>query len=140
MPGLSEKDGSRCWIARPTTCTTSDASTSCSPTTTAVSPPPAAIPGRVWPCATRRSGSAFRPSRAGPGGLACLPGGGQPGSEDWLNATEGLAEQLRKAGQHRAALELLDEYLKVNKVERRVLLDAAESHIALGEKEQARVR
>ena len=59
-----------------------------------------------------------------------------PGSEDWLDATQGLAEQLRKAGRHRAALELFDEYLKVNK-EAWVLLDAAESHLALGENEQA---
>jgi tetratricopeptide (TPR) repeat protein len=61
----------------------------------------------------------------------------RPGSEDWLDATQGLAEQLRRAGRHRAALELLDEYLKVNRAEG-VLLDAAESHLALGEKEQAR--
>lgn len=60
----------------------------------------------------------------------------RPGSEDWLDATQGLAEQLRKAGRHRAALELLDECLKVNEVAG-LLLDAAESHLALGEKEQA---
>jgi tetratricopeptide (TPR) repeat protein len=60
----------------------------------------------------------------------------RPGSEEWLEATQGLAEQLRKAGQHRAALELVDEYLKVNQAEG-VLLDAAESHLALGENEQA---
>jgi thioredoxin-related protein len=60
----------------------------------------------------------------------------RPGSEDWLNATQGLAEQLRKAGRHRAALELLGEGLKVKEWEG-LLLDAAESHLALGEKEQA---
>jgi thioredoxin-related protein/tetratricopeptide (TPR) repeat protein len=59
-----------------------------------------------------------------------------PGSEDWLNATQGLAEQLRKAGQHRAAIELLEEGLKVKEWEG-LLLDAAESHIALGEKDRA---
>ncbi len=61
----------------------------------------------------------------------------RPGSEEWLEATQGLAEQLRKAGRHRTALELLDEYLKVNKAAAGVLLDAAESHLALGEKGQA---
>jgi len=61
----------------------------------------------------------------------------RPGSEEWLNATGGLAEQLRKAGRHRAALQLADEFLKVNKENCWVLLDAAESHLALGEKEQA---
>jgi thioredoxin-related protein/tetratricopeptide (TPR) repeat protein len=60
----------------------------------------------------------------------------RPGSEDWLNATQGLAEQLRKAGQHRAALELLGEGLKVTESEG-LLLDAAESDLALGEKAQA---
>ena len=60
----------------------------------------------------------------------------KPGSEDWLEATQGLAEQLRKAGRHRAALELLDECLKVDRAAG-LLLDAAESHVALGEKEQA---
>src|SRR5262249_52789971 len=60
-----------------------------------------------------------------------------PGSEEWLMATQGLAKELRKAGRHRAALDLLDEYLKVNKAAG-VLLDAAESHLALGEQEQAR--
>jgi tetratricopeptide (TPR) repeat protein len=61
----------------------------------------------------------------------------RPGSaEECLEATQGLAAQLRKAGQHRAALELLDECLKVNRMEG-LLLDAAESHLALGEKEQA---
>jgi thioredoxin-related protein len=60
----------------------------------------------------------------------------KPGSEAWLEATEGLAKELRKAGQHRAALELLGECLKANKAGD-VLLDAAESHLALGEKEQA---
>jgi thioredoxin-related protein len=61
----------------------------------------------------------------------------QPGSEEWLLATQGLAGQLRKAGQHRAALELVDECLKVNKAAG-LLLDAAESHLALGEQERAR--
>ncbi len=80
-------------------------------------------------------------SRAGPGGLASLPwrayrAAARPRSEDWLNATQGLAEQLRKARRHRAALELLDERLKVKEWEG-LLLDAAESYLALGEREQA---
>jgi hypothetical protein len=49
-----------------------------------------------------------------------------------------LPGQLRKAGQHRAALKLVDEYLKIDKAAG-VLLDAAESHLALGEQEQAQV-
>ena len=53
-----------------------------------------------------------------------------------LEATQGLAKELRKAGQHRAALELLGECLKAN-MAGDVLLDAAESHLALGEKEKA---
>jgi thioredoxin-related protein len=61
----------------------------------------------------------------------------KPGSEDWLSATQGLAGELRKAGQHRAALKLTSEYLAVNKAAW-VMLDAAESHIALGENDQAR--
>ena len=60
-----------------------------------------------------------------------------PGSEAWLEATQGLAKELRKGGQHQAALKLIDEYLKVNKAAAEVLLDAAESHLALDEKEQA---
>src|SRR5262249_47441364 len=61
----------------------------------------------------------------------------KPRSEDWLAATQCLAEQLRKAGQHRAALELLDESLKVDRAIG-FLLAAAESHLALGENEPAR--
>ncbi len=60
----------------------------------------------------------------------------KPGSEAWLEATQGLAKELRKAGRHRDALELLGEGLKVAEWEV-LLLDAAESHLALGEKEQA---
>ena len=62
-----------------------------------------------------------------------------PASEEWLEATQGLARALHKAGRHRAALELLDEYLKVNKAAG-ALLDAAESHLALGEQQRAQVR
>jgi thioredoxin-related protein len=61
----------------------------------------------------------------------------KPGSDDWLSATQGLADALRKAGQHRAALKLISEYLAVNKAAW-LMLDAAESQIALGENDQAR--
>jgi thioredoxin-related protein len=61
------------------------------------------------------------------------------GSEEWLEATQELAGQLRKAGRHRAALELVSEYLAVNKAAM-LLLDAAESHLALGDKDQAGAR
>jgi thioredoxin-related protein len=61
----------------------------------------------------------------------------KPGSEDWLSATQGLAGELRKAGQHRAALKLVSEYLAVNKAAW-LMLDAAESHLALAENDQAR--
>jgi hypothetical protein len=63
----------------------------------------------------------------------------RPGGEEWLDATQGLARQLRKADQHRAALKLLDEYLKIDKTAG-ALLDAAESHLALDELERARAR
>jgi thioredoxin-related protein len=59
------------------------------------------------------------------------------GSEDWLTATASLAQELRKAGQHRAALKLVSDYLAINK-SAWLMLDAAESHLALGEKDQAR--
>jgi thioredoxin-related protein len=62
----------------------------------------------------------------------------RPGSEEWLEATQDLAKQLRKAGQHQAALKLVEEYLKISKAPG-ALLDAAESHLALGEQEQAQV-
>src|SRR5262249_43940638 len=61
----------------------------------------------------------------------------KPGSEDWLLATSSLADELRKAGQHRAALKLVAECLAVEKWAW-LMLDAAESHIALGENDQAR--
>ncbi len=60
----------------------------------------------------------------------------KPGSDDWLSATQGLADELRKEGQHRAALKLISEYLSVNKAAW-LMLDAAESHIALREKDMA---
>jgi hypothetical protein len=60
------------------------------------------------------------------------------GSEDWLSATAGLAHELRKAGQHRAALDLVSDYLASKKAASWLMLDAAESHIALGENDQAR--
>jgi thioredoxin-related protein len=61
----------------------------------------------------------------------------KPGSEDWLQATAGLAGALRKTGSHRAALKLVSEYLAIDKAAW-LMLDAAESHIALGENDQAR--
>jgi len=61
----------------------------------------------------------------------------KPGSEDWLRATSFLADELRQGGQHRAALKLVSEYLAVDKAVG-IILDAAESHIALGENEPAR--
>jgi RNA polymerase sigma factor (sigma-70 family) len=60
------------------------------------------------------------------------------GSEAWLSATAGLAHELRKAGQHRAALQLVSEYLAIQKAAFWLILDAAESHLALGEHDQAR--
>jgi thioredoxin-related protein len=59
------------------------------------------------------------------------------GSDDWLVATGELAGELRRAGQHHAALALVTEYLAVNKAAW-LMLDAAESHIALGEDDRAR--
>jgi thioredoxin-related protein len=61
----------------------------------------------------------------------------KPGSEEWLSATAGLAHELRQAGKHREALELVTAYLVVEKAAW-VMLDAAESHLALGENDQAR--
>jgi len=61
----------------------------------------------------------------------------ETGSEDWLSATAGLAQELRQAGQHRAALNLVSEYLAVEKAPW-LMLDAAESQISLGETDQAR--
>ena len=61
----------------------------------------------------------------------------KPGSEDWLDATQGLARELRRAGDHRQALKLVSEYLAINKAAW-LMLDAVESHIALGEDDQAR--
>jgi RNA polymerase sigma factor (sigma-70 family) len=62
----------------------------------------------------------------------------KPGSEHWLSATAGLAHELRKAGRHRAALELVSDYLARSKAPFSLLLDATESHIALGEMDGAR--
>jgi thioredoxin-related protein len=62
----------------------------------------------------------------------------KPGSGDWLSATAGLANELRKAGQHRAALKLVSAYLAIDKTAPWLMLDAAESHIALGERDKAR--
>ncbi len=61
----------------------------------------------------------------------------KPGSDNWLSATQGLADELHKAGQHRGALKLISEYLAVNKAAW-LMLDAAENHIALDETDQAR--
>jgi thioredoxin-related protein len=61
----------------------------------------------------------------------------KPASEAWLSATAGLAHELRKAGQHRAALKLVSDYLAIDKTPW-LMLDAAESHIALGDKDKAR--
>jgi thioredoxin-related protein len=62
----------------------------------------------------------------------------KPGSADWLSATAGLAQELRKGGEHRAALKLVSDYLTIDKAPLWLMLDAAESHIALGEFDQAR--
>jgi thioredoxin-related protein len=59
------------------------------------------------------------------------------GSDDWLTATAGLAQEMRKDGQHRTALKLVADYLAIDR-SAWLMLDAAESNIALGEKDQAR--
>jgi thioredoxin-related protein len=58
------------------------------------------------------------------------------GSDDWLTATAYLAQELRKAGQHRDALKVVSDYLASNK-SAWLMLDAAESQLALGDTEQA---
>lgn len=60
------------------------------------------------------------------------------GTEDWLDATALLARQYQKAGEHRRALELFGKFLELDKYSG-IMLDAAESHIALGQHEQARI-
>ena len=61
----------------------------------------------------------------------------KPGTDDWLTATALLARQLQREGDHREALALLSEFLEVQP-DPWIMLDAVESHIALGEHNAAR--
>jgi thioredoxin-related protein len=58
------------------------------------------------------------------------------GTERWQTATSLLARELRKARQHKEALTLVNEVLEIDK-SAWSMLDAAESYLALGEKEKA---
>jgi tetratricopeptide (TPR) repeat protein len=58
------------------------------------------------------------------------------GTDTWCTATFLLASELQRAGEHRAALKLFSEYWTVDQ-EPSILLDAAESRIALGENAEA---
>lgn len=60
------------------------------------------------------------------------------GSEDWMEATYFLALALRRAERHREALELINEFLQVERSPNQ-LLDAAESLIALKRHTEAAV-
>jgi thioredoxin-related protein len=77
-----------------------------------------------------------RPEQTAAAWRACREAA-NPGSEEWLTATAGLAQEMRKTGQHRTALKLVSDYLAIDKSVW-LMLDAAESHVALGEKDQAR--
>ena len=61
----------------------------------------------------------------------------KPGTEDWFTATALLGRQHAKLGEHRKALALFEEFLAYDKLPH-VMLDAAGSHIALGEHAKAR--
>jgi thioredoxin-related protein len=59
-------------------------------------------------------------------------------TDEWLIATWQLALLLQKSGDHRQALQLHGEYLKVDPKDAWIMLDAAVSHLALGENDAAR--
>ncbi|WP_081596177.1 thioredoxin family protein [Rhodopirellula baltica] len=59
------------------------------------------------------------------------------GSDKWLTATVLLAREFQRAGSHEKALPLLEEYLKVES-NSWVMLDAAASHLALGNHKRCR--
>ena len=58
------------------------------------------------------------------------------GTDDWKDATFFLALELRRAGRHREALELTNDFLRVERSPN-LLLDAAESLIALKRHKEA---
>lgn len=60
-----------------------------------------------------------------------------PNSEDWLTATFLLALQLKWEGDYREALKLQRELIEADPSNLMIRLDAAESHLALGEGEAA---
>jgi thioredoxin-related protein len=62
----------------------------------------------------------------------------KPKSEDWLTATMFLALELRKDGDARQALQLQREFIAAEPTNLRIKLQAAESLVALGEKDAAR--
>jgi thioredoxin-related protein len=62
----------------------------------------------------------------------------QPNSDDWFRATWQLALVLQKTGDHHGALQLQREYLQADPKSSMIMLDAAVSHLALGENEAAR--
>jgi hypothetical protein len=63
-----------------------------------------------------------------------------PGTATWVNATVGLGQLLQRDGRHREARSLFDQALKAMPTDISILLDAAESSFALGDKEAARKR
>lgn len=60
-----------------------------------------------------------------------------PGTDDWLIATALLARELRRANHHERAIHVLEELPKENP-DAWLLLDAAESYVALGRHREAR--
>jgi len=64
----------------------------------------------------------------------------EKGTVHWLTTTALLAHQLQQAGRHEDALRLLKQCLEEDERNEVLLLDAAESHIALGNDEQAKKR
>jgi thioredoxin-related protein len=61
-----------------------------------------------------------------------------PKSDDWVRATWQLALLLQKSGDHRQALRLQSEYIEADPKASWIMLDAAASHLALGENDAAR--
>ena len=61
-----------------------------------------------------------------------------PKTDDWFRATWQLALLLQKTGDHRKALRLQREYLQADPKASWIMLDAAVSHLALGENDAAR--